>query len=101
LHFSIIFQSTLPSSSGLYTKTLYVLLLSPIRATCVAHLVLLEYITEYLAKRTRHEFLRYAVFSNLPYLFLVDQNIFLRNISWKTLSLCSSLDMYDQSSHTK
>ena len=50
--------------SGFPTKTLYAPLLSPIRATCLACLSLLDLITEwYLARNTEHRAPCYVVFS--------------------------------------
>jgi hypothetical protein len=50
--------------TGLPNKTLYALLLSPIRATCPAHLIPVDFITQItFGKNTNHETPRYVVFS--------------------------------------
>ena len=87
--------------SGFSTKTLYTPLLTPIRATCPAHLILLYLITRTIfgeqyrsLSSPLHCFLHPAVTSSILCL-----NIFLVNLISKTLSLVSSLTIRDQVSH--
>ena len=106
-HFSVILQSTLPTS--MWSPFLRSLHLNPVctyyisyTATCPAHLILLEYIT----RISGEEYMSWSssLCCLLPFPLtssLADQSIFLRIISSKTLSLRSFRDMYDQSSHSQ
>ena len=109
-HFLKILLNILPSTPGstkwffppgFSTETLYTPLLSQMRATCTAHLILLDFITrtvlgeEYRSLSTSLlSFLHSLVTSSL-----LGPNILLSLLFSDTLSLRSSLDVSDQVSH--
>jgi hypothetical protein len=72
IHSNITFPSTLMSSrglfpSGLQTKILHALLISPMRATCPAYHILTDLITLLISGgRTSYEAPHHVVFSSLP-----------------------------------
>ena len=99
-HLSLCLPSGL-FSSGFPTKTLNMPLLSPIHATCLAHPILLNFITQTLLSE-KHRSLSSSLCSflhSLVILSLLGPYILLSTLFWNTLSLRSSLNLSDQVSH--
>jgi len=98
------FRLGLPSSlfpSCFPTKTLYAPLLSPIRATCPAHLILLDFITGTIVGEKYRPF-GYSLCSLLHSLVtssFLGPNILLNTLFSNTLSLPSSLNVNDKVLH--
>ena len=90
-----------PFPSGFHTKILYTSLLYPIRATCPAHLILLDFITRTVLDE------EYSSLSSSLCNFLhsfvtlspLGPNILLNTLFSNTLSLRSFLNVSDQVSH--
>ena len=87
--------------SGFPTETLCATLLSPVRATCPAHLILLDIITRTTCgEQYRSLSSSLGSFFPLPcYLVPLMPKIFLNAIFSDTLSIRSSLNVSDQVSH--
>ena len=87
--------------SGFHTKTLYTPLLSPIRATCPVHLILLYLIAwAIFGEEYRSQSSSLCSFLNSPATSsLLGPNILLNTLFSNTLSLRSSLNVSDQVSH--
>ena len=87
--------------SGFSTKTPYTPLTTPIRATCPAHLALLDLITRtILGEQHRSLSSSLCSFLHSPVTsFLLGSNILLNTLFSNTLNLCSSLNVSDRVSH--
>ena len=87
--------------SGFPTKTLYTPLISPIRAACPDHLILLNWSRkQYWVRSTDHYAPHYVVFSTPPVTSsLLCPNVLLSTLFSNTLSIRSSLNVSDKVSH--
>ena len=88
-------------TSGYPTKTLCTLIHSSIRATCPAHLILLDFITRtILGEEYRSLSSSLCNFPHSPVTpSLLGPNILLNTLFSNSLSLCSTLNVSDQVSH--
>jgi len=87
--------------SGFPTKNLYTPLLSPIRTTCPAHLILIDFVSRTILRVVYRQlssslcnFLQSSVTSSL-----LGPNIILNTLFSNTLNLSSSLNVSDQVLH--
>jgi len=95
-HLHLGLQSSL-CPSGFLTKTPYIPLLSPIQATCPAHLILLDLITRTILGEGYRSLSPLCSFPHYPVTSsLLGPNILLSTLLSNTLSLCSSLNVQDQ-----
>ena len=87
--------------SGFSTKTLYMILVFPLRATCSAHLILLDSITRTILVE-KYRSLSFSLCSFLHFLFtsyILGPNILLNNLFPNTITLRFSLNVSNQVSH--
>ena len=87
--------------SGFLTKTLYAPLLSPVRTTFPAHIILFDLFTPIIFGKqyTSQSSSLYSFLHSTLTSSLLGPNILLSTLFSYTLSLCSSLNVSDQVSH--
>jgi hypothetical protein len=85
--------------SGFPTNNLYMLLFSPIRATCLAHLILLDLIILIILGKSHSSSLCCFPYPPVTWCFL-GLNILIGTGFSNTLSVCPSLNIRDKVSHS-
>ena len=106
IHLNIILPFTLRSPSGLFpsgfpTKTLHTPLLSPIRATCPAHLILLHLITRTILGENRSLSSSLCSFLNSPVISsLSSPNTLINTLLSSTFAVCMYLPQCERPSFT-